>query len=564
MKAVDFIVEHLIHLGVTDAFGLPGGVILDLVYAMERRKPELTPHLSYHEQGAVFAACGYAQTHGKLGVAYATRGPGVTNMITGIADAYYDSIPLLIITSHAQVRMESRMRIEIDQEMDPLPIVSGITKYAARVDRAEDVCQELERACHTALSGRKGPVLLDFYTKVFQEEIDANDLITDVAPIPSKNIKETVAAIYSALMSARRPILLLGDGIRQSGTVEQARQLAGKMRIPVLSSRAAQDVMPESPWYFGFIGSHGRRYSNFILSKADLILSIGNRMSFPVNSLSYRPAMERVKTIRIDIDEMEFLRVTPNTTNYKCDLKLLLPQMLAEEWIYEGGEDWYSVCRQLKDELWEYDKTRPVQLIAQILGRISDSAVITGDVGNHEFWLSQAYTYSGIRNRILYSKSFGALGCSLGKAIGAYYATRKPVVCFAGDQGFQLNIQELQFISSHQLPIQIVLINNRSSGMIRSREKQRYHDRFLHTTADSGYNTPDFKAIATAYGLVYRLIDHKDLGDRQISGEFPVSGLIEVLIDETFDLSPTLPVGNEVQNLYPAVPEELYHKLNAL
>lgn len=564
MKTSDYIVEYLVKQGVTDVFGLPGGVILDFLYALDRRAPEIVPHLTYHEQGAVFAACGYAQTYGRLGVAYATRGPGVTNMVTGIADAYYDSIPLLVITSHAKAETERRMRTNMDQEMDPLPMVSEITKYAARVDRVEDACRELKKACHIALSGRKGPVLLDFYTKIFQTEVVTNDFTADVIPMSPQNVEEAIMAIHSALKSARRPVLLLGDGIRQSGCVEQVRRLAEQMRIPVLSSRAAQDIIPESPWYFGFIGSHGRRYSNFILSKTDMILSIGNRMSFPIDSLSYRPVMERVKTIRIDIDETEFLRKIPNSTNYKCDLELLLPQMLDEEWAYEGSEAWYSVCRQLRDALLGYDKTEPVQLISQILRKISSGAVITSDVGNHEFWLSHAYAYSGIRNRILYSKSFGTLGCSLGKAIGAYYAAHQPVVCFVGDQGFQLNIQELQFVSTHRLPIQIILINNRSSGMIRSREKQRYHGHYLHTTADSGYSTPDFRTIARAYGLEYCLIDHTQLDGRHIIGEFPVPGLVEVQVDEAFDLYPTLPMGDPVQNLYPAVPEELICSLNKL
>lgn len=560
MKAVDFIVEHLIHLGVTDAFGVPGGVVLDLMYAMERKKPEFTPHLTYHEQGAVFAACGYAQASGKLGVAYATRGPGVTNMITGIADAYYDSIPLLVITAHSQERKQQRMRIETDQEMDPLPLVSSITKYSARVDRAEDIVQELSRACQIARSGRPGPVLLDIHTAVFQ---------TDISPVvisPCQTTDDTNAVIREmqlALSHSHRPVLLIGNGIRQSGTEELARKLASQMRIPVLSSRVAQDIMPDSPWYFGIIGGHPARYGNFILSKADLILSLGNRMSFPVNSLSYRPMLERTKTIRIDVDETEFLRKVPNSTTFRADLKILLPQLTDQTWTYIGEEEWLSVCRQLKSALRECDQTGPIQLLAQLLRTIRPDALITGDVGNNEYWLSHAYSGAEIGNRVLWSKSFGTLGCSLGKAIGAYYAARRPVVCFTGDQGFQFNIQELQFVASHQLPIYIVVVNNSSSGMIRGREKQYYQGQFLHTTIGSGYSVPNFEAVAAAYGISYHLVTRqKGLFDIFKNESAPY--VIEVRIEETTELAPILPIGNPIQKLYPPIQEELYQKLDEL
>lgn len=562
MKAVDFIVEYLIRLGVTDAFGLPGGVVLDLMYAMERRKPEITPHLAYHEQGAVFAACGYAQASRKPGVAYATRGPGVTNMITGIADAYYDSIPLLAVTAHSQGPKRQGMRIETDQEMDPLPLVSGITKYSARVDRAEDIVRELSRACQAALSGRPGPVFLDIHTAVFQAEISPG-AISVRAPQAEDDTGAAIAEIQAALRRSRRPVLLIGNGIRQSGMEEAAKKLAEQMDIPVLSSRVAQDIMPDSPWYFGAIGSHGVRYGNFILSKSDLIISLGNRMSFPVNSLSYRPMLERTRTIRVDVDETEFLREVPNSTVFRADLKTLLPRLAGRKWTYTGSGEWVSLCRQIKSALRECDQTGPVRLIARLLRTVGPDAIITGDVGNNEYWVAHAYAGAEIGNRVLYSKSFGTLGSSMGKAIGAYYAARRPVVCFIGDQGFQFNMQELQFIASHRLPIHVVVINNLSSGMIRGREKQYYQGQFLHTTAASGYSVPDLAAIAAAYGLSYQMVP--------CEGELPdvfetisAPRVVEVRVEESTELAPILPIGNPIQKLYPPIPEELYQKLDEL
>lgn len=564
MKAADGIVEYLIQLGVTDAFGIPGGVVLDLMYAMERRRPEFTPHLSYHEQGAVFAACGYAQASGKLGVAYATRGPGVTNMITGIADAYFDSIPLLVITGHSRKRTQHRMRVELDQEMDPLPLVSGITKYASRVERAEDICGELEKACHIALSDRKGPALLDFNTSLYQTDIDLDHAARYSVQKPQRDTLEAITEeIKTSLAASHHPVLLIGNGVRQSGTEDWIRQLAEKMRIPVLSSRIAQDIMPDSPRYFGSVGGHATRYSNFILSKADLIIAMGNRMSFPVDSLSYRPLMENTKTIRIDVDETEFLRAVPGSVTFAADLKTLLPRLVEEEWQYAGSEEWASACGQLKAALLESDQNDPVRTISRFLRTIPHNAVITGDVGNNEYWLAHAYAGAGIGNRILYSKSFGTLGCSLCKAIGAYYATRGSVICFIGDQGIQFNIQELQFIVSHRLPIQIIVLNNHASGMIRGREKKQYPGKFLHTTIDSGYSVPDFKAISAAYGLTYRLVQDGD----SLAGMFTAEtapGMIELPINEDTDLAPVLPIGNPIQKMSPPLPEALYHTLDML
>lgn len=564
MKAVDFIVDYLIRQGTTDAFGIPGGVVLDLMYAMDARGPAFTPHLTYHEQGAVFAACGYAQTGGRLGVAYATRGPGVTNMITGIADAYYDSIPLLVITGHSQIRKHSSMRAETDQEMDPLPLVSSITKYAGRVERAEDVCRELEKACRIALSDRKGPVLLDFNASVYRAEIDPVDTVSDVADGSQDDTAgAAVKEIGASLAGAHRPVLLIGNGVRQSGTVEQVKQLAEKMRIPVLSSRIAQDIMPASPLYFGEVGGHALRYSNFILSKADLLITLGNRMSFPVDSLSYRPLMEGMKTIRIDVDEAEFLREVPNSAVFHADLKTLLPRLAAQEWKYAGSEEWLSVCRQLKDALDQCDQGWPVSAVARLLRTAPSDAVVTGDVGNNEYWLAHGYAGAEISNRILYSKSFGTLGVSLGKAIGAHYASGSPVICFIGDQGFQFNIQELQFVASHGLPIQIVVLNNHASGMIRGREKKACQGKFLHTTLDSGYSVPDFKAIAEAYGLTYRVITPDDGPSAGLDADGG-PGLIEIRIEDDVELAPTLPIGAPVQKMSPPLPEELYQSLDRL
>lgn len=562
MKAADWIVDFLISKGVTDVFGLPGAVVLELLYAMDRRKPKLTPHLNYHEQGAAFAACGYAQATGKIGVAYATRGPGMTNMLTAIADAYYDSVPTMFFTAHSSDKKKPEMRVENNQEIDTIAIASNVAKYAVRIDCAEELREELQKAYTLATTGRKGPVFLDIASSVLRQEMDTTALsASGVSPAAdARGIAEEIAVKVRA---AKRPIILIGNGVRQSGTAALVQNLAARSDIPVLSSRTAHDIMPDSPMYFGFVGSHGTRYGNFILSKADCILALGNRMAFPTGSESFRPVVERATVIRVDIDESEFLREVPGSLCYKAGLEALLPELLKKDLSNPGRAHWMGVCEDLKRTLAQWDKTSAVSALMRLIEAAESDRTFVCDVGNHSFLVTNACVYSGAQNRTLYSGSFGTLGSALPKAIGAYYGTGRPVVCFTGDQGFQLNLQELQFISQHRLPVTIVIINNFASAMIREREEKQF-SHFVHTTLESGYSVPDFQAVAHAYRLEYRCIeDHAVfLKENFVLPDAPC--LVELRTDGAEQLRPNLPQGKPCQDLTPALPEKLYYRLETL
>lgn len=564
MKAADWIADFLIKKGATDVFGLPGVVILDFLYAIENRKSELTPHLTYHEQGAAFAASGYAQATGKLGVAYGTRGPGLTNMVTGIADAYYDSIPVMYFTAHSSKDSNAEMRILNNQEMDTVAVVKKVTKYAARVDELEDLQREVRHAYQMATTGRKGPVFLDILTSLFSKEVkDDEEEILNKIPEVKMDVSEAAKEIAAKIKKSKHPVFLLGNGVRQSHTQNLVAQLATQAGIPVLTSRTAQDTLPESPEYFGYVGSHATRYSNFIISKADLIIALGNRLSFPVASKSFRPVVEQAEIIRVDVDDSEFLRPVPNSSNYPLNLQTLLPELLKQDCQYEGKKQWLSICTELKETLWQWDNTPVIEKISGLIRKAGQDTTFVCDVGNHSFWVTMAYAYANATNRIMYSGSFGTLGCALPKSLGAYYSTKCPVVCFAGDQGFQMNIQELQFISQHKLPITIVVLNNDSSGMIREREEKRY-DHFVHTTTDSGYGVPDLKGIAAAYQMGYCCIDAQNDWDETTFSYQEGPCLIDLRIDEHTELYPTLPQGAVCQDLEPQLDRDLYNRLNAL
>jgi acetolactate synthase-1/2/3 large subunit len=561
MKVSDYVVDFLVNKGVTDVFGMPGGVVLDFLYAVDRRREKITAHLNYHEQAAAFAACGYAQVFGKLGVAYSTKGPGVTNMITGIADTYRDSIPVLFITAHAHVTSLDNIRFEENQEFDTKQMLSKTTKYASRVERLQDVRYALERACHLAVSGRPGPVFLDFRAGLWNEEI-TSDLLKSYEGESDDFIdgNDIINTIKSEMEKASRPVLLIGDGIRQSGTQSYIEKIADKLQMPILSSRCSQDIMPDSRYYYGYIGSHATRYSNFVLSKCDLAISLGNRLAYSPDSQSFGRFARQVKIIRIDIDANEFERELPNTINFHVDLREIMPALAKFDFDKAQNAEWLKVCDTLRSELWRCDTEYPIEGISQIIKNSGSETVITSDVGNNEFWLSRAYALAGKSNRVLYSKSFGALGCSLPKAIGAHYATGKTVLCFAGDQGFQMNIQELQLIAHEGLPVKIIVLNNASSGMIRDGQRRKYGPHYIHTTRDSGYSIPNFKEVAHAFSIPFSYFTESGAVEKLLASSKPC--IIEMAIDEGTEVLPFLPKENPCQDFEPRL--EKYHYLDTL
>ncbi len=295
--------------------------------------------------------------------------------------------------------------------------------------------------------------------------------------------------VVKALGLAKYPILLIGDGIRLSNTVDSLRILVKKLNIPVLSSRFAQDILAGNENYFGYIGSHGVRYANYILSKCDLIIALGNRLYFNKNSATFG-SIARKKIICIDIDEYQ-------NPHINADLKEFLTELDSAP---HTDVQWLALCKSIKKQLHSADVSEGVKKIAAILQEADVGTIFTADVGNNQLLLSRAYEYSGVSNRMLYSKSFGPCGCSIPKAIGAYYASKKPVICFTGDQGLMFNLQELQYLAQNKIPVKIVLLNNNVSGMIMDMQKRRYGE-FLHTTTKDGYNTPDFKKLFSVFGL---------------------------------------------------------------
>lgn len=565
MKVADFLTDYLIKMGVTDVFGIPGGVILDFIYALNRKKDKIKTHLLYHEQNAGFAALGYAQSTQKMGVAFATKGPGILNLTTSIAEAYADSIPSLFITAHSLDDTSDKMRFIEDQEINIVPIFQSITKYCVRINNIKNFISELEKAIYLANSGRKGPVIIDISSKIWTNEVFEEKTMEMNFKIAKNEYKEAIVSIEKNLNEARRPLLLIGDGVRQAGIEKEVIEFSEKNMIPVIYSRGCQDIMSNSKMAFGYVGSHGIRYTNYILSKADLLISFGNRLSFPIKSKSFLDIFNKCKLIRCDIDESEFIRKIPNSKNFQCDIKDVLKELLNKKIKNENISEWLDNCNKIKKILLDSDTDTPVNEIAYLLDSLKDTAATVGDVGNNEFWLSRAYEFSKNKSKILFSRSFGTMGCSIGKAIGAHYALNKNIVCFIGDQGLQMNPQELQFISKNKLPIWIVVINNNSSGMIKSRQIRKYNSEFLLTTKETGYSVVDLKKLSDTYNFEYVQIESiKDIDSKLINCDYTEPLLVNFAVDEYIDLEISLPIGNNCRDMEPKLDKNIYEELEKL
>lgn len=562
MTGAQYLVEVLKKYKVTDAFGIPGGVILEMIYALNN-SGSITPHLSYHEQAAGFAAVGYAQASGKLGVAYATRGPGFTNLVTAIADAYCDSVPVLFITSHVGKTLSPEIRLTNNQEIDTCAMVKDVTKFAKRVDTPDEFAEIIEEACYLATEGRKGPVFIDVASSVWKFEVSAK-VLSETRLQEEKIDSSFLNTLSESIITSKRPVILIGDGINQTKTGESLLSFVEKCKIPVISSRYATNVIADSPYYYGYIGGFGVRYANFILSKTDLIVSLGNRLNFPMTSESYHNIPYQAKIIRFDVDKGELSKEIPQSLSYHVDLTTALPILAEHEADYGNHAEWLSVCDTIKKDLWDEDVNEVVKAIDTILANTSEDATIVSDVGNHEFWVSRACAHSNRKGNLLYSKSFATLGSAMVKAIGAYYATKKPVVCFIGDQGFQMNMQELQYISQHQLPILVVILNNQVSGMIRDKEITGYKGKFLHSTSSSGYQIPNLKEIAVLYHLEYAEVDTRSENDKTVNLGVNAPGILNLLINENLSLEPSLPRGRQPQDMVPELDKARYDYLNAL
>ena len=564
MKASDYIVEFLIRQGITDVFGYPGGMVTHLMDSFAKYQEKISAHVTYHEQGAAFAACGYAQVSGKVGVAYATSGPGATNLITGICNAYFDSIPTVFLTGQVN-EYESKGPLAVRQrgfqETDIVSIIKPVTKWAVHVEKTEDLPVCLEKAFVTASSGRKGPVLLDIPMNVFREDLHMelapqNNTVAAESSISAGDISRILS---DALSNSSRPCILVGNGVKIAGYGNEIRHFIDRAGIPAVTSMIAFDVLSDDPYSYGFIGAYGTRTGNFIAAKSDLIISIGSRMDIRQVGVKREQFAPEAKIIRFDIDagELEYPVHTDETqihTNMESIVAALERVQIAGNY-----SAWVKICNEIRTALSGLDQNTTSRVIEQLGQQVPYNAVITTDVGQNQVWVAQSFKIKDGQS-VLFSGGHGAMGYSLPAAIGAHYgAPNRPVLCITGDGGMQMNIQELQFVAKEKLPIKIVVLNNNALGMIRHFQEMYFNGRYFQTKPEGGYSAPDFSKIAKAYGIRGRKIDAEDeIVDLFVSSE---PELLEVVINEDTYVIPKLEFGKPNQDQEPLIDRNLYSRL---
>ncbi len=486
--------------GVEVVFGYPGGAVIPLYDALEGSGVRHV--LTRHEQGAAFAAEGYARATGRCGVAIATSGPGATNLVTGIADAKMDSVPLLCITG--QVR-SSLLGTDAFQETDIFDLTLPLTKWSRLVKSADEIPAVLEEAMHHATTGRPGPVLVDLPVDVLKARSSVPPSGAYTPPRRKRAPGFPATAAAALLREAQRPVLLIGGGVKLAGAVEETRRLLDWLQIPAGATVHGLGVIPnEAPYALGMVGMHGTRRANLALHEADLLVIFGARLDDRVTGDPGRFAPE-ARVVHFDIDPAQLDRVRRGDLAVIGDLAQTLPQLraaLASAQLPDYTR-WRNVAcgADRADPEPNARGLAPVRFLDRLfaeLRRRTEEAFVVADVGQHQMWAAQRYRAAFPRGFIT-SGGLGAMGFALPAAIGVQLARPEtPVVCISGDGGFQMNIQELATIRRCQLGLKVLVVDNQYLGMVRQWQQLFYQRNYAETDLS---DNPDFVAIAAAYGI---------------------------------------------------------------
>lgn len=549
MKGSDIVLECLLEQGVDTVFGYPGGTILEVYDSLYKYQDKIRHILTSHEQGASHAADGYARASGKVGVCMATSGPGATNLVTGIATAYMDSIPLVAITANVAVPLLGK---DSFQEIDISGITMPITKHNFIVKRIEDLAPTIRRAFKIAKEGRPGPVLVDITKDVTQSYCEYNRHWPEV--IEKRNYTYATATIKKAIEmieECERPFVFVGGGVIASDASKELKEFVEKIDAPVTDSLMGKGAFDgTNPRYTGMLGMHGTKASNLGVSKCDLLIAIGARFSDRVTGNASLFAKD-AKIIHIDVDEAEInknvlvdLGIVGDAKSVLSALNLLVKQQNHPQWLKE--------IRQLRDQYpLTYDTnvlTGPY--VVEQIDLLTDSeAIITTEVGQNQMWAAQFYHYRHPR-QLISSGGLGTMGYGLGASLGAKMAMPdKHVFNVAGDGCFRMNLNELATASRYNIPIIQVVLNNHVLGMVRQWQTLFYDKRYSATVLNDGV---DFIKVAEGLGCkAIRVTTREEVAPalmKAMEHNGPV--VIECIIQEDDKVFPMVAPGKAISTVF--------------
>lgn len=509
LTGAEIVVECLKEQGVDTVFGYPGGAILNIYDALYKHQDEITHILTSHEQGASHAADGYARATGKVGVCLATSGPGATNLVTGIATAYMDSIPVVAITCNVGVSLLGR---DSFQEIDITGVTMPITKYNFIVKDITKLADVLRRAFQIAKSGRPGPVLVDITKDVTAAscEYEAKEPVTIARQVDTITEEDLERALLM-IRKAQKPFIMVGGGAILSDAAEEVRTFANKLQAPVadtLMGKGAFDGTHEL--YTGMVGMHGTKTSNFGITECDLLVVIGARFSDRVVGNASKFA-KNAKILQIDIDPAEINKNIETDASIIGDVKMILRKLNARL-DPQNHDEWVAHIERMKDMYpLHYNKevlTGPA-IIEGIYNVTQGDAIIVTEVGQHQMWAAQYYKYKN-PHTFLTSGGLGTMGYGLGAALGAKMGKKdKKVFNIAGDGCFRMNMNEIATATRYNIPIIEVIINNHVLGMVRQWQNLYYGKRYSHTILN---DQVDFVKLAEAMGAkAYRVTKKEEL-----------------------------------------------------
>lgn len=496
LTGAQIVTATLKNLGVDTIFGYPGGIVLK-VYDELFTDSDIKHILCRHEQACVHAAEGYSRSFGgqKPGVVLVTSGPGATNIVTGLANAYLDGYPLVVLTGQVSKELIGK---DAFQEVNIVDIARPCTKEAYQVTDVRDLEKTVVEAFHTALSGKKGPVVIDLAKNIFTETTEFDGM--KLPPFEVRSDLDKIPRILSLLNDAERPVIVAGGGVLHSNAAHELASLACGLSIPVVSTMMGLGAFPQSsPLYFGMIGLFGSYSANQILRKSDLIISLGARFNDRISCCFPNGELER-NLIQIDINDYEIFRIFNARMGVKGDIKEILDGLLSK--VSKDFTDWAQEAQVLKARnklpAKKSEKLHSYQVIDALYDYTKNkSLTVATEVGQHQLWCAKGYKFNR-PGQFITSGGLGTMGFGFPAAIGASIAQqRAPVICVTGDGSLQMNIQELATCAEYGLPVKILVLNNGYLGMVRQLQEKMCEKRYAQTRIQN----PDFVGLAKAYGI---------------------------------------------------------------
>ena len=544
MTGAELVIKLLQQHGVDSIFGYPGGAIMPIYDALYGSS--VKHYLCRHEQGGAFSAIGYARSSGRVGVCMATSGPGATNIITSLADAMLDSVPVVAITGQVSQAVAGT---DAFQEVDVLGLSLTVTKHSFLVKNVNDLAPTLIAAFKLAQSGRPGPVLVDIPKDVQLAQVSYTPLATTMPQ--AVNVPQAPAALplaqielaRSLLNQAQKPIAYIGGGVHMADALPQLQQFLATTQMPsVTTLKAMGSVERQNPNYLGMLGMHGTQAANLAVQQTDLLVCLGARFDDRVTG-NLKKFAPHAKVIHIDIDPAEIDKLRRADCAMLGDLKALLPAISVPT----DCAPWQQHCQQLRLQYgWRYDhpgeQIYAPLFLKQLSERLPDNAVVSCDVGQHQMWVAQHMSFNSPRNH-LSSGGLGTMGFGLPAAIGAKIARPQDTsVVVSGDGSFMMNVQELATIKRFRLPVKIIVVDNLRLGMVKQWQELFFDGRYSETDLS---DNPDFVALAAAFAIPGHSISRKDEVADALEAMFTWPGpyLLHVKIDDKDNVWPLVPPG---------------------